>query len=381
MKPTNFKTSPKGFQRPSITRWIALKAVAAVAFFILLISFATPAHAQHSDYLLGTNGLLGGAQAPEGVYYSNIWSYYHVSGNGFLEANFTKCGPIFRRVCGTLNLSSQASGSLDLFVDQNIFGWTTPLTILGAHYGFFIDVPFVIADANGAADLEPTLSLNRFTIPLSTRQSSGGSTKGSIGSMYVEPVNLGWHFKHLDAIISSGFFAPSGGYNSEERLNIGFGHWAGMFGLGGIFYPDAERTWSASVYAHYLLYGSQMGRSYTLGDEVPFEWGLGKTLNLHGQILKQLTVGPTGFALWQATDNQINFAPASAVAATAISRLESTRSQIYAAGPAVQLLTKYGLFNLRWYEEFGAHATPSGQQLMFSYALACDPNCLHGLFK
>jgi hypothetical protein len=38
-------------------------------------------------------------------------------------------------------------------------------------------------------------------------------------------------------------------------------------------------------------------------------------------------------------------------------------------GPAVALLTKYGLFNLRWYEEFGGHASPSGQELIFSLHL------------
>jgi hypothetical protein len=92
-------------------------------------------------------------------------------------------------------------------------------------------------------------------------------------------------------------------------------------------------------------------------------------------------VGPVGYAQWQVTDNQIHVTPATPIQTAAISALENTRSQIYAAGPALQLLTKYGLFNLRWYEEFGAHAAPSGQQLMFSFAVACDPNCLHGLFE
>ena len=44
-------------------------------------------------------------------------------------------------------------------------------------------------------------------------------------------------------------------------------------------------------------------------------------------------------------------------------------SQIYSAGPAINLLTKYGLFSLRYYEEFGANATPSGRQLMFTVTL------------
>ena len=49
--------------------------------------------------------------------------------------------------------------------------------------------------------------------------------------------------------------------------------------------------------------------------------------------------------------------------------LEEAQLRICAAGPGVQLLTKYGLFALRYYEEFGANATASARQLMFSVTL------------
>jgi hypothetical protein len=39
-------------------------------------------------------------------------------------------------------------GSLDLFIDQNIFWLVTPLKSLGANYGFLLDVPFATADAS-----------------------------------------------------------------------------------------------------------------------------------------------------------------------------------------------------------------------------------------
>jgi hypothetical protein len=195
-------------------------------------------------------------------------------------------------------------------------------------------------------------------------------TKGSIGDIYVEPVNLGWHLRQLDAVVSSGFFAPSGPYRSGVAVNIGYGHWTGVFGLGGVAYADVGHTWSLSIYAHYLLYGSQIGRSYTLGDVVPLEWGAGKSFNLNNRIFKQLTVGAVGYAQWQATGNQIDLARTSKIASSAIATLEHTRSQVYSAGPSLNLLTSYGLFSLRYYEEFDAHATPSGTQLMFSLALA-----------
>jgi len=90
---------------------------------------------------------------------------------------------------------------------------------LGANYGLFVDIPFVYADANGSASLQPILALPRRTASGTTLQPSGESTKGSIGSIYLESIDLGWHFRHLDAVISSGVIMPSGGYNPQAKLN------------------------------------------------------------------------------------------------------------------------------------------------------------------
>ncbi len=356
-----------------------LASLGCLAFLLL---FAQPAHAQHSDWLLGTYGLMNAEQAPEGIFYSNVWSYYHASGSTFVSPfpppSLCSKGAHCTSTSSTGSTGLDLSGSLDEFVDQNIIGWTSPFKVLGANYGLFIDVPFAIADANGAASLQPIPSLpanssspgDKIVVASQSQTTSRGVTKGSIGDIYVEPVDFGWHLRQLDAIVSSGFFAPSGPYNSKAMVNIGYGHWTGVFGLGGIAYADAAKTWSLSIYAHYLMYASQMGRNYTLGDVVPFEWGAGKTLNLNNDIFQQLTLGAVGYAQWQVTNNQIGATPTSSGAASAINTLADTHSHVYSAGPAVNLLTKYGLFSLSYYEEFDAKATPSGRQLMFSLALA-----------
>ncbi len=336
---------------------------------LFLIIFVTSAHAQHGDWLLGTEGLLSGQQAPEGILYQNLWSYYHASGN-FLQISPVICGPR-GKLC--LGLNANASGSLDLFVDQNIFWLVTPYKLLEANYGFLIDVPFAIADASGAASLEPSLSGSLGNVVSRSLGTSRGSTKGSIGDIYFEPINLGWHLRQLDAIVSGGFFAPTGPYNSRAKLNIGYGHWSGALGLGGIVYADRARTWGLSIFSHYILYASQMGRNYTLGDQVPFEWSASKTLKLGNGVLEEATVGAVGYAQWQISDNQINANPTTRIGQLILNRLEGTHSQIYAAGPSIQALTKFGLFELRYYDEFGAIATPSGQQMMFSVTLAGNP--------
>jgi hypothetical protein len=143
--------------------------------------------------------------------------------------------------------------------------------IPGNNYGFLIDVPFAIADASGGATLEPVLSSGIGSVTPASLQRSPGSAKGTIGDIYFEPINLGWHLRQLDAIVAGGFFAPTGAYNSNANLNIGYGHWSGVLGVGGIAYADAERTWALSIYSHFILYASQMGRNYTLGEQAPLE--------------------------------------------------------------------------------------------------------------
>lgn len=96
-------------------------------------------------------------------------------------------------------------------------------------------------------------------------------------------------------------------------------------------------------------------------------------MKLGNGILEEATIGAVGYAQWQISENQINLNPTTPIGQFLLNRLESTHSQIYAAGPSVQVLTKFGLFELRYYDEFEARATPSGQQLMFSITLAGNP--------
>lgn len=336
-----------------------------------LLLFVEPARAQHGDWPLGTDGLLSAQQGPEGVYYQNLWSWYHASGNSFFQTGNVKCGPALSRLCLSANLG--ANGSLDSFVDQNFVVVNTPFKILGATYGFVLDVPFAILDASGAATAEPVLNTPRQSVSLGTFGSSGGSTKGSITDIYVQPIDLGWHFRQLEVVATGGFLAPTGPYNANARLNVGFGHWSGELGLGGVVYADPGRTWALSILAHYMMYASQMGRNYTLGDAIPFEWSASKTLDLHNDTFKQFTFGGVGYAQWQTTNNQIGLNPSTSLGQLAVNTLEHTHAHIYSAGPAVQMLTKFGLFDLRYYDEFAAKATPSGQYLYFGITLGGIP--------
>lgn len=211
----------------------------------VLILFVKPAHAEHGDWLLGTDGLLSAQQAPEGILYQNLWSYYHASGDSFLQTGPVKCGPR-GKLC--LGFNANGTGSLDLFVDQNVFSLVTPYKLLGANYGFLIDVPFAIADASGAGALEPVLSAGAGSVTLPALQRSPGATKGTIADIYFEPINLGWHFRQLEC---PGNFVPvgelveagAGGTEDGEAEVNGRGDRDGVAASGG---GDRERQGDAA---------------------------------------------------------------------------------------------------------------------------------------
>src|SRR5262249_16083558 len=66
--------------RRPFRRWPRLAL--AVGLLGRLAALPAASSGEHGGHLLGTPGLLGGAQAPEGIYYQNIFSYYDAATTG-----------------------------------------------------------------------------------------------------------------------------------------------------------------------------------------------------------------------------------------------------------------------------------------------------------
>jgi hypothetical protein len=345
----------------------------AVAVLGLLLSSPVSSYAQHGNYLLGSLGLLGGAQAPEGIYYQNIFSYYNASGSATFDASRTRTLEAFGRQLGVLtaNANLNLKASLDAYVDQNIIGVTTPLKVLGANYGFMVDIPFDQVTGSGDAALDLGANLKGiFSRDFSTGAAfsrSGTSTAPfNLADIYVEPINLGWHWSQLDVLATFGFFAPSGSYNSSNLINNGLGRWGEMGGLGAVGYLDAERTWSVSAMTRYITHEAQQGQDIRVGDDFVVEWGLGKTFRPPSwkPWVAQLDAGVVGYAQWQMTDNRGAAIPLP---------LRGIRSNAFAVGPEIAATTKFGRLFARYEFEFGSQNTPQGQVFLFGYGLLYDP--------
>lgn len=332
--------------------WPHVARLLAFGFAMLAASMAAPvtAYAQHGDYLLGTLGLLGGAQAPEGIYYQNVFSYYHASGS---RTRLEQGQVLERRL--------EAQGTLDVYVDQNILGWTTPFKVLGANYGLMIDIPLDHVRGTGGASLD--LQGGRFGLLDRGASITGSSTASlSIADIYVEPINLGWRLPQLDIVAAFGFFAPTGSYDADDAINNGLGRWAEMFSLGAVGYLDAARSWSISAMVRYLIHQKQTGVDVRVGDNLALEWGLGKTFRPASwqPYVAQLDAGVIGYAQWQVTDTTGSAVPSLA---------RGIRSDIFGVGPEIAATTKFGRFFARYLFEFGAQNASSGQVFLFGFAL------------
>jgi len=332
----------------------------AVALAVLGAVLATPgrSYAEHGDYVLGTLGLLGAVQPPEGIYYQNIFSYYTANGEGNFEVPGSPTAP-------TRQQQLALRGSLSVFYDQNLLGVTTPFTILGARYGAMIDIRFNQVHGSGNA------SLDLRTLPFdTTEQSFSRSTSSTasfnIADLYVEPMNFGWHLPQLDVLATFGFFAPSGRYDSREAINNGLGRWAEMFGLGGVVYFNSARSWSLSAMPRYLIHQSQQGLDVRVGDDVILEWGVGKTFRPASWTpwVRQLDAGVAGYGQWQVTNTTGSAWP---------SALHGVRSNILAVGPEIAVTASFARFFARWEIEYGIQNFPVGQAFLVGATVAFDP--------
>ena len=195
-----------------------------------LFALAMQLHAQlpvGSHYPVGAEGIKGASLPPPGVYLRDYNFFY---------------------------TASKVDG---LPVDVDIFAyvqaprliWMTDWQILGANYGMDIIVPF---------------AYKNISAPF------GSGDKFSLADIQIEPVLLSWHLKQFDVAAGYAIWAPSGDFNASTPLKTltspGSGFWTHMLTLGGVWYPDAEKTWAISLLNRYEINHEQQQTHITPGN-------------------------------------------------------------------------------------------------------------------
>lgn len=217
----------------------------------------------------GDFGLNAGTQAPPGEYAGVLYNYYNP--DEIVNAN----GTAFHGV--TINQSTIAI--LLQYVSPNI-------TLFGAHYGAAVAIPWA-----NVAIATPKLS---------------NETKWGFSDMFVEPLNLGWHFPRVDALGTVAVYVPTGRFTAYAPNNTGLGMWAVELGSGATVYPDAAKQFNVSAYATFDMPASYV-RETTMraGDLFTLEGGVGHTL-----IKGFGAIGVDYYAQWKVTaDHNYNLPP------------------------------------------------------------------------
>jgi hypothetical protein len=210
---------------------------------------------------------------------------------------------------------------VSVFANAHRFIWVSPVKILGADYLFDATLPFIYTDIEVTA--------------------AGISDKAfALGDICVEPFALSWHGERYDTCFGLAAYLPVGKYDQDKAASPGKDFWTGMLTLGGTYYFDTQKTWSASILSRYEIHSKKSESHVKPGNDFHFEWGIGKTL------AKNWDVGLAGYCQWQVTDDR----------GSDVSWDKSVHDRVWAIGPEVRtFLPGLGLgISLRGLREFDA---------------------------
>lgn len=272
---------------------------AMTAIFVMI---GSAAHAGSGHYVSGVEGIKGASLPPQGLYY-RLYNVFYTADD----------------------LRDKHGDKIDVDFDVTVFAmanrlvYSSGIELLGGNLVVDIVVPLVSTDISMKAGGMTLFDDNEF----------------GLGDILVEPAILAWHGDRYDAALGVGVYLPTGDFDADKPASPGKGFWSGMLTAGATLYLDEARTWSASVLSRYEIHSEQDDTNFTPGNDVHFEWGLGKTL------AKTWDVGLAGYCRWQVTDDS---GPGTT----------DDREQAYAVGPEVSVFVpEWGLgLSLRSLWEF-----------------------------
>lgn len=230
---------------------------------------------------------------------------------------------------------------LDVLATVPSFTYTTaePL-ILGARYGARLVTPFVNKHQQVTAGGVATYS---------------DSDTYALGDIDIQPIMLGWggHDTQYDSMIGLGFVLPTGSYQNNTKVHTGEGYYTAYLMGGMNYYFDKARTFYVSGLFHLLYNGEQDDTDIDIGEELVFEYGIGKTFMVKKYALR---VGLAGYAQWKEADDD----PADP---------DTDASAIYGIGPEIELASPAAGWSLesRYYIEFGAKNNPESKQFVLCW--------------
>jgi hypothetical protein len=306
----------------SADRWVS--RATRLLFVLSLLGGAVAASGQQKgQYLQGQYGLNAGVIPDPGVTYMNM--AFNYSANTLNDAHGHSIPDI--------------TSTYQFWVDENIIMLVPDVKVLGGNFAPYVAVSF----ANGSlvADITGT-------------DVSGGGGGAGMADMWVEPIQMGWHFSRADATAGYAFVAPTGRFTPGASDNVGSGYWGNHLNTGVTGYITKNKGTSANVFLDWEQHGKKHGIDITPGQALTMEWGLGQALPLNKQITKVVQLGMVGYDQWQLTANK---------GLTA----DVPYYSVYSIGMQANYIDlKHGIMGFfKYYNELSAYAHPLGRTFVF----------------
>jgi hypothetical protein len=138
----------------------------------------------------------------------------------------------------------------------------------------------------------------------------------------IQPISLGWHFKHIDATTGYTMFVPTGRYTDGASNNTGLGMWGHELAVGTTIYLNESRQWHAATLATFDFQSNKEDSETKVGNAMNLEGGLGADFLKGG-----LTAGVNCYAAFKLTDDAIDGFP---------DILIRGKNKVFALGPGRQ---------------------------------------------
>ena len=223
---------------------IVLAGILSLAFGSVLT-----AGAAGNGYTPGTEGVMAATIPPPGFHYRMYNTY--VDADTLTDKNGDELNVGF---------------DLTVFAQAHRFVWITKQKLFGADYGMSAIVPLISTDFN-----VDTLNIH--------------DSETGLGDIFIEPLVLGWYGERYDIGLGLGLNLPTGKFSRNEPASCGNGYVSGLLTLGGTYYLDDEKAWTASALTRTLVYGEQEETDVTPGWEFIVDWGIGKQFPLTKGVL------------------------------------------------------------------------------------------------
>lgn len=222
----------------------------------IALAAALPAAQAAGHYVPGVEGIQAGSVPPPGRYYLGYLVQYDID-----------------EVSGAPGRNEGSVSAL-----ANRFAWITSHKILGADYGVEAIVPLQ-------------------SVSLTFGGIGYNGTDRGLGDVYLGPVVLGWHGARWDGVFALGQWFDTGDYSASRPSSVGLGYGSTMITLGGTYYPDAQKAWSATALARYEINAEREDSDITPGDGLSVEWGLARRVG-------GLQLGLVGYYQEQVSDDE-----------------------------------------------------------------------------